>query len=174
MSKLDKAGLDPKVDLGKFNFEQDEIPAMADLKELSQEDRTQLLMAGIDADEVQRSGTYLHVNHSKAHCHSCQPDVEVLDTREALERYDGLPEYYWQAVDKDKDEFTRAAAQRIHGGYFIRTRKGAKIKDPVQSCLFIKGENIGQNVHNIVVVEEDSELNIITGCTTAANIKTLS
>ncbi len=170
MPKLDKVTTEPKVDLGKFNFEQDEIPAMANLKGLSKEDKAQLLMAGIDASEAKRSGTYLHINHSKAHCRSCQKDVEIMDTREALDKYDGLPEYYWQAVDKDKDEFTRAAASKIHGGYFIRTKKGAKIKDPVQSCLFIKGENIGQNVHNIVVVEEDSELHIITGCTTAANI----
>ena len=170
MSKLEKTVTEPKVDLARFNFEQDEAPAMADLRDLSQEDKNQLLMAGIDANEAQRSGTYLHVNHSKAHCRSCQTDVEIMDTREALDKYDGLPEYYWQAVDKDKDEFTRAAAEKIHGGYFIRTRKGAKIKDPVQSCLFIKGENIGQNVHNIVVVEEDSELHIITGCTTAANV----
>ncbi len=170
MPKLDNAAGEPRVDLGKYNFERDELPELADLKELSAEDRSRLLMAGIDAGELQRSGTYLHINHSKAHCRSCRKDVEVMDTREALEKYDGLPEYYWQAVDKDKDEFTRAAAENIHGGYFIRTKKGARIKDPVQSCLFIKGENIGQNVHNIVVVEEDSELHIITGCTTSADI----
>ena len=170
MSKLDNNAGEPRVDLGKYNFEMDEAPAMADLRELSAEDKAQLLMAGVDASEAQRSGTYLHVNHSKAHCRSCRKDVEIMDTREALEKYDGLPEYYWQAVDKNKDEFTRAAAEKIHGGYFIRTEKGAKISDPVQSCLFIKGENIGQNVHNIVVVQENSELHIITGCTTSADI----
>lgn len=170
MSKLDNNAGEPRVDLGKYNFEMDEAPAMADLKDLSAEDKAQLLMAGVDASEAQRSGTYLHVNHSKAHCRSCRKDVEIMDTREALEKYDGLPEYYWQAVDKNKDEFTRAAAEKIHGGYFIRTEKGAKISDPVQSCLFIKGENIGQNVHNIVVVQENSELHIITGCTTSADI----
>jgi Fe-S cluster assembly scaffold protein SufB len=81
-----------------------------------------------------------------------------------------LPEYYWQAVDKDKDEFTRAAAENIHGGYFIRTEKGARVEEPVQSCLYIKGQGIGQNVHNIVVVEEDSELHIITGCATSHEV----
>ncbi|WP_028574986.1 SufB/SufD family protein [Desulfonatronovibrio hydrogenovorans] len=170
MPKLDNNNPEPKVDLGRFNFDQEEAVAMQDLRELSQEDKDRLLMAGIDTKETERSGTYLHINHAKAHCRSCQEGVEVMDTREALEKYDGLPEYYWQAVDKDKDEFTRAAAQKIHGGYFIRTAKGAKIKDPVQSCLFIKGENIGQNVHNIMVIEEDSELHIITGCTTSANV----
>ncbi|MFP4084658.1 MAG: SufB/SufD family protein [Desulfonatronovibrio sp.] len=170
MSKLENKSTEPKIDLGRYNFEQDETPALADLRELSKEDKDQLLMAGIDTDDARKSGTYLHIDHSKAHCSSCQKGVEVLDTREALEKYDGLPEYYWQAVDKDKDEYTRAAAEKIHGGYFIRTEKGVRIPDPVQSCLFIKGENIGQNVHNIIVVEEDSELHIITGCTTAADI----
>ena len=54
--------------------------------------------------------------------------------------------------------------KNTHGGYFIRSKKGAKIQEPVQSCLFIKGDKVGQNVHNIVIVEEDSEMHIITGC----------
>jgi RNA polymerase sigma factor (sigma-70 family) len=37
----------------------------------------------------------------------------------------------------------------------------------VQSCLFLKAEQVGQNVHNIVVVEENSELHILTGCSVA-------
>ncbi len=82
-----------------------------------------------------------------------------------------LPEYFWKAVDKDKDEYTRKAAEVVHGGYFIRTKKGAKIKEPVQSCLFIKGEKIGQSVHNIIVVEEDSEVHIITGCATSHKVQ---
>jgi uncharacterized protein len=77
----------------------------------------------------------------------------------------------WTQVDRDKDEFTRSAAENLHGGYFIRTQKGAKIPDPVQSCLFLKGDMVGQNVHNIVIVEEDSELHIITGCSVAHNSK---
>lgn len=169
MSKLNSTE-DPKVDMGKFSFEDGGSPALQDLRDLSKEDKARLRMAGVDADDAHRSGSYLHIDHSKVHCKSCREDVEIMDTREALDKYDGLPEYYWQAVDKDKDEFTRSAAAKIHGGYFIRTKKGAKITEPVQSCLFIKGENVGQNVHNIIVVEEDSELHIITGCTTSANV----
>ncbi|EFI32898.1 SufBD protein [Desulfonatronospira thiodismutans ASO3-1] len=169
MSQLNESET-PRVDLGRYSFDQQEQPALKDLRQLSEADRKQLLMAGVDTSEAQRSGSYLHVNHSKVHCSSCQKGVEILDIKEALDKYDGLPEYYWQAVDKDKDEFTRAAAEKVHGGYFIRTEKGAKITDPVQSCLFIKGENVGQNVHNIIIVEEDSELHVITGCTTSADV----
>jgi len=170
MSELNRCET-PVVDLGKYSFDQEELPSLKDLRQLSEEDKKQLLMAGVDSSGLHRSGSYLHINHSKIHCSSRQKGLELMDIKEALDKYDGLPEYYWQAVDKDKDEFTRAAAEKVHGGYFIRTRKGAVIQDPVQSCLFIKGENVGQNVHNIIVVEEDSELHVITGCTTSAGIE---
>jgi hypothetical protein len=37
----------------------------------------------------------------------------------------------------------------------------------VQSCLYIAKHGLAQNVHNLVIVEEGAELNIITGCTVA-------
>ncbi|MFO7817176.1 MAG: SufB/SufD family protein [Thermodesulfobacteriota bacterium] len=159
-----------KIDLNKYDFSQAREGGLKDLRDLSPEDQAQLRMSGVDVAEQMRSGSYLHIDHSRVHCQTCKPGVEILDIRDALEKYEGLPEYYWQAVDKDKDEFTRAAAENVHGGYFIRTEKGARIEDPVQTCLYIKGHDVGQNVHNIVVVEEDSELHIITGCATSREV----
>lgn len=152
------------VDLRKYEFEGKQTAEIADLTTISPEDRQQLLMAGVDVSEKERSGTYLHVNQSKVHCKTCVSGVEILDIKDALKKYDGLTDYYWKCVDRDKDEFTRATEEHLHGGYFIRTEKGAKVKQPIQSCLFIKGQGVGQNVHNVVIVEEDSELHIITGC----------
>ena len=169
MSEL-KNNTTHQVDLSAYNFNQAESPALSDLRQLDPEDRTELLMAGVDVEEEQRSGTFLQIDHSNVHCSSRHQGVEVLSIKNALEKYNGLPEYYWQAMDKDKDEFTRAAAEKLHGGYFIRTAKGAKIEEPVQSCLFIKGQNVAQSVHNIVVVEEDSEVHIITGCATSHKV----
>jgi Fe-S cluster assembly scaffold protein SufB len=130
-----------------------------------------MLMAGVDLEERQRAGTYLQVDHGRVHCQSHQPGVEILDIKDALAKYDGLPQHLWTQVDPDKDEYTRAAAANLHGGYFVRTAKGAKISEPVQSCLFLKGDMIGQNVHNVVIVEDDSELHIITGCSVAHGSK---
>jgi Fe-S cluster assembly scaffold protein SufB len=129
-------------------------------------------MVGVDLDAAaDRAGTFLQFDHSTVHCKSAAKGVEVLGIRQALKKYDGLPEYFWNALDRDKDEFTRTAArEELHGGYFIRTEKGAKVAEPVQTCLFIKGENTGQNIHNIVVVEEDSEVHIITGCATSHDV----
>jgi Fe-S cluster assembly scaffold protein SufB len=109
----------------------------------------------------------MHLNHSGVHCQSRHEGLEILHIKDALARYDGLPQYYWKLLDPDRDEFTRATRENLHGGYFIRARAGVKIEAPVQSCLFIKGSGTGQNVHNIVVVEEGAELNILGGCATA-------
>ncbi|PIE69421.1 MAG: hypothetical protein CSA21_01965 [Deltaproteobacteria bacterium] len=171
MSELEMNQEQIKVDLNHYVFTGGEEETLEDVTQVPQKDREQLLMAGVDVSQKDRSGTFLQFDHAKVHCSSCQPGVEVLGINEALEKYNGLPEYFWKAMDKDQDDFTRAsAAQATCGGYFIRTEKGAKVTEPVQSCLFIKGENTGQNVHNIVVVEEDSEVHIITGCATSHDV----
>jgi Fe-S cluster assembly scaffold protein SufB len=42
---------------------------------------------------------------------------------------------------------------------------------PVQACLYLDKENLSQNVHNIIIAEEDSELHIITGCAVAPHLR---
>lgn len=159
------------IDLGTFAFSGREPADIGDLRSLDEADKLEMLMSGVDVNEKSRSGTYLQIDQRKVHCKTNHEGVEILDIKDALAKYDGLPQYMWTQVDRDKDEYTRSAAENLHGGYFIRTQKGAKIPDPVQSCLFLKGDMVGQNVHNIVIVEEDSELHIITGCSVAHNSK---
>ena len=156
-----------KVDLNDFKFEGLEHAVIEDLTSIEADEKEQLIMAGVDVDSKDVSATFMQVDHSNVHCGTNDKDVEVMDIKKALEKYDGLPDYYFKLIDKDKNEFTRNAADNLHGGYFVRTKKGAKIEKPVQSCLFLKAENSGQNIHNIVVVEENSELHIITGCAAA-------
>ncbi len=160
-----------KIDLHDFRFSGSQLGEIPDLRKLDPADKAEMLMSGVDVEEHERAGTYLQVDHGKVHCKSLQPGVEILDIKDALKKYNGLPEYFWTQVDKDKDEFTRAAAENLHGGYFVRTEKGAKITEPVQSCLFLKSDMVGQNVHNMVIVEDDSELHIITGCSVAHGSK---
>ena len=156
-----------KIELSDFRFSGSTLGEIADLRTMDAADKAEMLMSGVDVDERDRAGTYVQVNHGRVHCKSLQKGVEVLDIKEALTKYDGLPDYFWTQVDRDKDEFTRSADANLHGGYFIRTEKGAKIAEPVQSCLFLKGDMIGQNVHNLIIVADDSELHIITGCSVA-------
>ena len=160
-----------KVDLSQFKFDGLTQDAIADLDVLSQEDKDQLMMAGVVADLETRSASYLQMDQSAVHCKSRNDGVEIMDIKDALEKYDGLKDYFWTLVDKDKDEFTRAAHDNLHGGYFIRVKAGAKVEEPIQSCLMLKSEQVGQNVHNIVIIEEGAEAHIITGCSVAHGTK---
>ena len=156
-----------KVNLANFSFQGIEHGEIADLRTLEANDKNRILNAGVDVESGNASAVFMHMDQSTVHCESRDPGLELLDFKAALKKYDGLPEYTWKLIDKDKDEFTRNVAENTHGGYFIRTQPGARIEKPVQSCLFLKAEKAGQNVHNIVIVEEGSELHIMTGCSTA-------
>jgi len=157
----------PTLDLSRYAFSGVDDAPIENLRALSAEDRNRLVHAGIDVDDDASSGAFMHLNHSGVHCQSRREGLEILHIKDALARYDGLPQYYWKLLDPDRDEFTRAAHANLHGGYFIRVRKGVRVAEPVQSCLFIKASGTGQNVHNIVVVEEGAELHILGGCATA-------
>ncbi|EPR42824.1 SufBD protein [Desulfovibrio sp. X2] len=152
------------IKLDNFEFTGHEAAKLGDLRSLDEHDKETLLMSGVDVEEQGRSGSFLHMDHSGAYCHTSRPGVEIMDIKDALKKYDGLPEYFWKLIDPEKDEATKKANEYLHGGYFIRAEKGAKIEEPVQSCLFIKANKAGQSVHNIVIVEEGAELHIITGC----------
>lgn len=155
------------VQLSQYEFSGGNAAPIENLSLLPAEDRQRLIHAGIDVQDTQVSGAFMHLNHTGVHCHSTHEGLEILDIHTALRQYEGLPQYFWKIIDPDKDEFTRMAHDNLQGGYFVRARKGVKVQEPVQSCLFIKGSKTGQSVHNVVVVEEGAELNILGGCATA-------
>ncbi len=162
------------LDLKPYNFSGAEGGPIADPRALPNADKKRMLMAGVDLDSAATGGSFLHVNHDSFYCASHQDGLELMDIKSALSRFGGLPGYYWRAVDRDRDEITRMAAERLHGGYFIRARKGVKVRHPVQSCLFIKGSGIGQNVHNVIVVEEGAEMHIISGCAVGGDTRQIA
>lgn len=156
------------VDLSRYNFSNAEPGApLDDLRKLSREDRERLLYAGIDVDDTHTSGAFMQTNHAPVHCHTSHEGLELMDIRQALKKYDGLPQHFWKLLSPDKDECTRTARDQLNGGYFIRVRKGVKIPEPIQSCLFLKGHGTGQSIHNIVIVEEGAEVSVLGGCATA-------
>ena len=96
--------------------------------------------------------------------------VELMSINQALNKFK-MKNYFWKLIDKNKDEYTKEVAKSDFGGYFIRSEKNKKVKELVQTCLFISKNKSTQKVHNLIVAEEDSELNIITGCLTGHEAK---
>jgi Fe-S cluster assembly scaffold protein SufB len=67
--------------------------------------------------------------------------------------------------------YTKEVAAKQTDGYFVRAAAGVESIFPLQACLFTGKERLSQNVHNIVIVEEGAELHIITGCSTAKDVR---
>jgi hypothetical protein len=129
---------------------------------VSQKDRERLLDIGIQ--ESERSGTYMQFDASVLREETSQEGIEVMSINRALEKYDWLKDYWWKAVQVDQDKYTAYSHMHPVKGYFIRALPGVKATFPVQACLYMKSSDILQNVHNIIIAEEGSELDIITGC----------
>ncbi|MFP4256342.1 MAG: SufB/SufD family protein [Desulfobacterales bacterium] len=141
------------------------------LENADPEDARNWLNVGVDITGHNRSGTYIQKDCSVVHSGCTSSGVEVMGISQGLETYEWLSDYVWRLVSPDKDEFTKRAHEKPHEGYFIRSFPGAVVKEPVQSCLYISEEGLSQNVHNIVIAEENSEIHIITGCATAPNLR---
>ena len=171
LAKDKKASFGEDIDLVQYQLPADDAHAPLDLGVLNEEDRDKIIRSGVDLEETDRAGTFLQADNRILHCATKQPGLEVLAVAQALEEYSWLEDMYWQAVPVDADKYTAQAELHFQNGYFIRALAGERITTPIQACLYMKHENSAQNVHNIIIAEEGSELNIITGCATAPALK---
>ncbi|KAF5422403.1 MAG: hypothetical protein C5S45_02400 [Candidatus Methanocomedens sp.] len=157
-------------DIGKYTLKAEKHNA-EDLPGIEDKYKQAFLNVGYDPEGSERSGSFLQVDHSVLCSKVMQEGVEIMSTTDALEKYSWLPDYWWHAVAPDKDVYTQQVDRKQTHGYFLRTLPGVKTTYPLQSCLFTGQEGLSQNVHNIIIAEEGSELHIITGCSVAEKVQ---
>jgi uncharacterized protein len=160
----------PDIDLGAYSDRTMEHGEVAGLRELPAELRERALSVGVDTAEGCRGGSFFQMDHSVVFSTAYQNGLEVMDIKTALKKYDWLKEYWWKLLAADTDKYTAQAELKPNHGYFLRALPGAKAEFPLQACLYMAHEGLAQNVHNIVIAEEGSELHIITGCTVAPQV----
>ncbi len=170
-AKDKKAVLGQDIDLGMFDSSPVSHNYVKELAVLPTVDKERMLHAGVDTGEKERSGTYLQKDSTVIHAHSKQEGLEIMPIKAALEKYDWVQDYYWKLASVDTDKYTARARLDLHDGYVIRALAGSRVIYPVQACLYLEKEGFSQNVHNLIIAEEGSELHIITGCTTAPHLK---
>lgn len=158
------------ITIENYNVDAKDHAYVEKLSQIEATDAKQLLDVGVDIDENARIGTFIQKDNSVIHCKTRQEGIEVMGISQAQEKHGWLSDYMWKNISQDTDKFTREANKSSHQGYFIHALAGVKTKDPIQSCLYIAKEGFSQNVHNIVVAEQGSELHIITGCATAPHL----
>jgi Fe-S cluster assembly scaffold protein SufB len=168
-----KAAIGPDINLNEFDAAPVPHSYMGDedLCTMPKAEQDRLLMSGLDVTKKERSGTFFQKDTSVIHCHTRQDGIEVIPIQKALEKYDWIGDYYWKLVAVDTDKYTSAAELELHDGYVIRALPGSKSIYPIQACLYLDKEGLQQNVHNIIIAEENAEVHIITGCSTSPHMR---
>lgn len=133
---------------------------MRDLNKLDLEDQTALKNSGVLLDGP-ISGDFFQQDGIIASFQSFSEDLDIMDIREALKKFPEISKYYGKAMKLTNKEYPLDT----EGGYFIRVKTGAKINLPIQACLFLKAQGFKQKVHNLIILEENSSVNLVTGCT---------
>jgi Fe-S cluster assembly scaffold protein SufB len=117
--------------------------------------------------KTKRSGSFLVADDNTAESSSKEENLIVMPISFAIEVYDWVKDLMFSLVDREQDEYTEEVSkQKELLGSFIYVKEGAKIEAPFQSCFFLHNQGFKQVLHNIIVLEPHSELNIITGCAT--------
>jgi Fe-S cluster assembly scaffold protein SufB len=170
-SAAKQAALGRDLDLEAFSRQGGVWEYDPDFHRFAPEERSRLLKAGIELTDKEHAGTFLQADARVIHCRANQEGVEVLPITEALAQKKELTDLLWRLVAVDADKYTSRAEMALDNGYFIRALPGAQVTAPVESCLYIKTDRFSQHVHNVVIVEPEASLHIITGCTTHPGVR---
>ncbi len=93
-------------------------------------------------------------------------NVIFCDTDTALKKYPELfKEYFNNLVKYDENKYTALNGAVWSGGTFIYVPPNTKLDRPLQSYFRINTKNMGQFERTIIIVDENSELYYMEGCT---------
>lgn len=159
----------PDLDLSGFSLPgEQERQRVQSLLSLGKQIREAAMWAGIDSEEAGRAASYFQIDYSVIYeriQRAFRGQIELTTAAAALSAYHWLRDYWWQAVAVDTDKYTAQTELAQTGGFFLRVFAGQRVMQPIQACLFVQENNISQNVHNLIIMEEGSEAQLITGCT---------
>ncbi|MCQ1535140.1 SufD family Fe-S cluster assembly protein [Methanosarcina sp. KYL-1] len=166
-----KAAFGEDFELEKFGEASKVSKPVEDLQVLDEESKKTLLQVGVIPSGEGRAGSLLMLDNAISHSSLKDESVELTSTKKALEKHEWLKDYFWKLVPVDADKYTAKTYLEDADGYFIRAPAGRKSALPVQTCLLLGSKKVSQTVHNIVIVEEEAQLDIITGCTTKKGVE---
>jgi len=114
-AKDKKAAIGPDIDLDTYSIES---PLHADVKNLDtipKEDREKMTLAGLDASEKERAGTYVQRDATAVHSGSNVDGLEIIPIRKALEEIDWIRDYYWKLASVGHGQIYGACSSRFAG-----------------------------------------------------------
>ena len=84
----------------------------------------------------------------------------------AMKKYPELVEkYFGKIVNSGENKFAALNGAVFSGGSFIYVPKNTKLDRPLQSYFRINSKNMGQFERTLIIVDDNSDLHYIEGCT---------
>ncbi len=92
--------------------------------------------------------------------------IIFMSTDEALKKHENLfKKYFNQLVKYDENKYTALNGALWSGGTFIYIPKNTHLERPLQSYFRINTASLGQFERTIIIVDSNSSLSYIEGCT---------
>ncbi len=125
---------------------------------------------GIDLNAVRESGLYVQVNDDIVKTIIVKQlekkGIVVKRLGDALRELPWVKDYLWKAIGVKKGDIS-PEDEKIKNGYFIYVPPNTRVDTPIEACFLVTKPGHVQEVHNLVIVDENSSLEMVTGCTAA-------
>ncbi len=121
----------------------------------------------IDAEEKYLDGvSNQYESEVIYHKNKTNKDIIFTSSDEALKKYPELfYKYFNNLVKYNENKYTALNSALWSGGSFIYIPPHTKLDRPLQSYFRIDSESLGQFERTIIIVDDDSSLEYIEGCT---------
>lgn len=86
--------------------------------------------------------------------------IEIIPIKDAIDKYG---DFFFKLINKN-EKYVKMVKEGTKNGYFIRIPKNMKVMLPVQTAFLLKEDKFEQILHNVIVVEENARLDMISGC----------
>ncbi len=169
--ELDNPKFGPKIeiDFNKINYYKSNTSHLTDdWNSVPCNIRTTFKELGvIDAEKNYLGGvTNQYESEVVYHNQSLPQHVIFTSTDDALQKYPDLFKQYFNSLVKyDENKYTALNGAAWSGGSFIYIPPNTKLDRPLQSYFRIDSESLGQFERTIIIVDENSSLSYIEGCT---------
>jgi len=141
-----------------------------DIQQLNKNDIDKLHTVGVDAMNESQAGNYVLFDDHFLCSPSQIEGVEIIPLNIALEKYNNICEKYFYDIEKADHSQETECSEKVNG-FFIWVKKGVKVDTPLHTGFLMRRDGSEMKTHNIIVLEEDSSLQIVTGCTSGSGIK---
>ncbi len=156
------------IPLEDYRREGERFARVGSLRELDGSTQTKIESVGERVDEQHRAATHLQQDNFITYLNTISgllPEgVVVMDTDEAVKRFDWLKDYYFKILPKDLNKYTAFVNAFSRGGVFVWVREGVQVELPLQAAFYIKSSDYVQVPHSFVIAEPHSKVHLIAGC----------